>query len=113
MADTRLDPNVTRVDTGAMREAASSIREHLKAIKAAQTELIDCQKRLSELWAASAEEEYDKALYQVVYNLIRSFNTYDFYPKDIDRFAEAREQADGTANRIAASIEQAHWDPLV
>lgn len=113
MADHDSEEFITRVDTGAMHEAAAAIEANIKAIMADQQELIDIHRALAShgggRWLGVAGTAYVSELHTRLTDAIRACNFYALFPKDIEKYAEDYEKAHGYAKMAAASIENATW----
>ena len=111
MADYALDETITTVDTRSMRETAASVEKNLEAISAAKQELRSICKMLEGAsgWLGSAGEAYVAALSSLIKNVESASKEYASLPKDIIRYAEDYERADGIAMAVAESIETATW----
>lgn len=113
MADmSYVQDEVSRVDTGAMREAAATARERLKVIDASTSELKSCLGRMQTVWDSAAEKEYEAAITKALAKVVASSLVYADLVSDLDQCAEEYERAHGQAKSIAETIETAVWaDP--
>ena len=103
------EPNMTRVDTGAIRETADRVRANLAVVREAQSGLAACAAAIESCWEGSAADEYLKVYRRLLGKLADSYEVYAKYPDLLVKHAERREQADTQARVIASNIEQATW----
>ena len=101
--------NITRVDTGAMRETAAHVREQFQAIEEARHEIGRCLTALEGCWEGAAADEYIKAYRKLMSRLAEGNDRYGWYPGKLEKLAEVREQADMQATMYATSVETAVW----
>ena len=103
------EQGVTSIDTGAIREAASTLDRKLSAIGKEIGVLTSAHGQIPNYWMGSAEREYLTRYERMVTNLVNSFRPYVEMPKELIAYAEEYEEAHGLAVSIAAAIEPATW----
>lgn len=106
------EPNMTRVDTGAIRETSAHIRAVLRSIDETQTALQNALRSLEACWEGSAADAYVQTYRKLLNDLAQRYAVYATYPDQLDNHAEVRELVDDEAETIAAYIETPLWAEL-
>lgn len=132
MAENASAEEMTRVDTGAMREVAASIESNLKAVKAAYSELVRIYTMISGngfdaegnsgfdskgmwfgilegKWMGSAADAYSQNLIVLLTKVVSAYQQYETLPSTIIGHAEDYERAHGIAVAAAQGIEAVTW----
>lgn len=109
MPNNATEAGFSSANTGQMRETAQLAKTRIETIRNNIRDMVKLEQNMWQFWTGAAADAYDEYLQDRIRDFSAVVANYDALVKNLEMYADRRDEGDREAMSYVSEIEVPHW----